>query len=88
MPLAQEEYIMDDSKALGIVSALASGVNPFSGEVFPADSPYQSPDVVRALYAASRAPGSSSSNKTARLSASERRQAVDRTGGPAPARRF
>jgi hypothetical protein len=46
---------MDDSKALGIVSALANGVNPISGETFPPDSPYQSADVVRALFAAVRA---------------------------------
>jgi hypothetical protein len=46
---------MDDQKALSIVSALANGVNPLSGEVFPVDSPYQASDVVRALFAAARA---------------------------------
>jgi hypothetical protein len=46
---------MDDQKALSIVSALANGVNPLSGEVFPLDSPYQASDVVRALFAAARA---------------------------------
>lgn len=46
---------MDDIKALGIVSALANGVNPQSGEVFDVDSPYQSADVIRALYIAVRA---------------------------------
>lgn len=46
---------MDDSKALGIVSALANGVNPLTGEVFDIDSPYQSGDVIRALYIAVRA---------------------------------
>jgi hypothetical protein len=46
---------MDDQKALSIVSALANGVNPLTGEVFPADSAYQSPDVVRALFVAVRA---------------------------------
>lgn len=46
---------MDDNKALSILSALANGVNPLTGEVFPADSPYQSPDVVRALYISVRA---------------------------------
>lgn len=43
---------MDDLKALSIVSALANGVNPQSGEVFDVDSPYQSADVIRALYVA------------------------------------
>jgi hypothetical protein len=47
--------IMDDSKALGIVSALANGVNPLTGEVFDVDSPYQTADVIRALYVAVRA---------------------------------
>ena len=45
---------MDESKALSIVSALANGVNPLTGEVFPSDSPYQAPDVVRALFVAAR----------------------------------
>jgi hypothetical protein len=46
---------MDDSKVIGIVSALANGVNPMTGEIFPAGSPYQAPEVVRALHAAVRA---------------------------------
>jgi hypothetical protein len=46
---------MDDIKALGIVSALANGVNPQTGEVFAEDSPYQSVEVIRALYVAVRA---------------------------------
>ena len=46
---------MDDSKALGIVSALANGVNPLTGEGFDVDSPYQAADVIRALYVAVRA---------------------------------
>lgn len=45
---------MDEAKALTIVAALANGVNPLSGEVFATDSPYQSADVVRALYCAMR----------------------------------
>jgi hypothetical protein len=46
---------MDESKALTIVSALANGVNPLTGEIFTTDSPYQSPDIVRALYISVRA---------------------------------
>jgi hypothetical protein len=46
--------LMDENKALDIVSALANGVNPLTGEVFDSDSPYQSPDIIRALYAAVR----------------------------------
>ena len=40
---------MDEQKALNIVTALANGVNPQTGEVFPGDSPYQSAEIVRAL---------------------------------------
>ncbi len=46
---------MDDQQALAIVAALANGANPHTGEVFAQDSPYQSPDVIRALFAAQRA---------------------------------
>lgn len=45
---------MDESKAVAILSALANGVNPLTGEVFPEHSPYQSAEVVRALYVACR----------------------------------
>jgi len=43
---------MDESKTVAILSALAHGVNPTTGEVFGSDSPYQQADVVRALFAA------------------------------------
>lgn len=46
---------MDDSRALSIVSALANGINPLTGELFAVDSPYQAPDIIRALYCAVRA---------------------------------
>ncbi len=46
---------MDEAKALAIVAALANGVNPLTGEVFAVESPYQSPEVIRALYCAVRA---------------------------------
>jgi len=46
---------MDNAKAQALIAALANGINPLTGEVFPVDSPYQSPDVVRALFAAGRA---------------------------------
>ncbi|NLG77078.1 MAG: hypothetical protein GX535_12655, partial [Xanthomonadaceae bacterium] len=46
---------MDHTKALNIVSTLANGVNPLTGEVFASDSPYQSPEIVRALFVAARA---------------------------------
>jgi hypothetical protein len=65
---------MDEAKALTIVSALANGVNPLTGELFTADSLYQAPDVVRALYAAARA-----------LEIRSKSRARPRTGMPANA---
>lgn len=55
---------MDDNKALSIVSALANGVNPQTGEMFEVDSPYQAADVIRALYVAVRALEMSNRSKT------------------------
>jgi len=46
---------MNQSEALSIVRSLANGVDPESGEVFPADSAYQRAQTVRALYAAAEA---------------------------------
>jgi hypothetical protein len=45
---------MDREQALKILNALANGVHPATGEVFAADSPYQHPDTVRALFEAVR----------------------------------
>ena len=46
---------MDREQTLKILHALANGVHPATGEVFAADSPYQHPDTVRALFEAVRA---------------------------------
>jgi len=46
---------MDDQEALRIITALANGAHPATGELFARDSPYQSPDVIRALFVAQRA---------------------------------
>ena len=43
---------METIRVLEIIKALAEGVDPHSGEVYPAGSPYQNPETVRALYAA------------------------------------
>lgn len=50
---------MDREQAVKILNALANGVHPATGEVFAADSPYQHPDTVRALFEAVRAMESS-----------------------------
>lgn len=41
---------MEREQTLKILNALANGVHPATGERFAADSPYQHPDTVRALY--------------------------------------
>src|SRR5438477_12949575 len=46
---------MDSAQALAVVRALADGIDPESGEVFPRESAYQRPQVVRALYEAATA---------------------------------
>lgn len=43
---------MDAREAQEIIQKLADGVDPYSGERFPADSPYQQADTVRALFLA------------------------------------
>lgn len=45
---------MDRIRAQSILSALANGAHPLTGEVFPPESPYQSAEVVRALFVAVR----------------------------------
>jgi len=46
---------MEKEHALKILNALANGVHPATGEVFSADSAYQHPETVRALFEAVRA---------------------------------
>jgi LmbE family N-acetylglucosaminyl deacetylase len=46
---------MEISEALKIIHALADGVNPLTGEVFSDNSPYQHPQIIRALFVAIRA---------------------------------
>ena len=46
---------MEQTQALAIVRSLANGVDPESGEVFPPQSVYQRPQIVRALYEAGSA---------------------------------
>ena len=38
-----------------MIRALADGVHPVTGELLPAESPIQSPDIICALYAAAKA---------------------------------
>jgi len=43
---------MEINHAIKIISALADGIDPNTGEVFPKNSPYQDPDTLRALFLA------------------------------------
>lgn len=43
---------METDRAIEILKLLSDGVDPFTGEIFPANSPSQHPDTVRALFKA------------------------------------
>lgn len=43
---------MEVVKALEIIRALADGIDPYTGEVYSANSPYQNAETVRALFTA------------------------------------
>lgn len=45
---------MEVEKALQIVSLLADGIDPSTGEMFPPESPYQNAETVRALVLAAK----------------------------------
>ena len=70
---------MEREQALKILNALANGVHPMTGEVFPSDSPYQHPDTVRALFEAVRVLGEP---------AAPAGRAAERRGADMPANTF
>lgn len=41
---------MELIEARAVVKTLAQGIDPTTGEVFPTDSPYNNPTVIRALF--------------------------------------
>lgn len=41
---------MDIKRAKEIIRILADGIDPITGELFPEDSVYNSPEVIRALF--------------------------------------
>jgi len=41
---------MELNESRNIVKTLAQGVHPTTGEAFPTDSPYNDPEVIRALF--------------------------------------
>lgn len=41
---------LDNEQARNILISLANGINPSNGEHFPPDSPYNNPEIIRALF--------------------------------------
>src|SRR4030095_15086019 len=70
---------MEKEYTLKILNALANGIHPATGEQFGADSPYQHPDTVRALFEAMRAVESAAASAPA--PAAERLRFVEPGGG-------
>jgi len=56
---------MERDSAAKILQILADGIDPATGEPFPASSPYQRADVVRALFVAVQALGNPPRSRTA-----------------------
>lgn len=46
----KQDSLLDNNRHLEILRALAAGTDPVTGEVFPADSPYNTPEIIRALF--------------------------------------
>jgi hypothetical protein len=71
---------MEQDRALSILKTLADGVDPATGEQFSADSPYQHPDIIRALlWAVHTLSGPARAQKQA---ASRAESAATNTGKP------
>jgi hypothetical protein len=76
----EERKTMEREQTLRILSALANGTDPATGERFGADSPYQHPDTLRALFAAIKAVEDSSTKPAAERAAADRSGAPPQTG--------
>ena len=70
---------MERDNAAKILQTLADGIDPATGEPFPASSPYQRADVVRALYIAVQALGNPS---RAKGSAPQDKPGLENAGRP------
>ena len=70
---------MELNESRNIVKNLAQGVHPTTGEVFPPESPYNDPSVIRALFSMLE---SAKYSKKPRKSPEERRQENLELGRP------
>jgi hypothetical protein len=73
-------FAMEKQAAMHIVSILAQGIDPQTGESFPAGSPYQHPDTVRALFQAVEAMAGASPGRSRQASSG----APENAGKPWP----
>lgn len=71
---------MEKEQTLRILNALANGADPATGEQFTADSPYQHPETVRALFAAIKAVEGGTTSPAPERAAAERSAAPPQTG--------
>jgi hypothetical protein len=73
---------MEKQAAMHIVVTLAQGIDPHTGESFPADSPYQHPDTVRALFQAVQAMADPASARARAASSGASSRAPENAGKP------
>jgi hypothetical protein len=76
---------MEKAAALKILQQLADGIDPKTGKAFGADSPYQHPDTVRALFVALRAldaPPASTQTASKQRAAATNETAPSNSGKP------
>jgi hypothetical protein len=66
-----------------IIDTLAQGIHPVTGEAMPEDSPYNTPPVIRALHAVSRALESGPAGAAAEPVGSGRKRSVPPNAGKA-----
>jgi hypothetical protein len=70
---------MDITKARKITESLANGIDPSTGEIFPQDSPYHHPDIVRALFCLLKNDkGSNPSAKSKRTAEDKQQDNIDK----------
>ncbi|MEX2525392.1 MAG: hypothetical protein WD750_10570 [Gammaproteobacteria bacterium] len=70
---------MKFDEAKSILSALANGINPVTGEVLPETSPYNEPKVIRALFTVLNSP---KNNKQPKKTLEEKQQENIAAGRP------
>lgn len=73
---------MSPQQALQIIQQLADGIDPTTGEVLSAESPFNQPDVIRALNLASNALKTSGPDATAKQAQKVRPENAGRSWSP------